>query len=199
MTTTNDTPAQRLRVALKSAGFNARQVSVRYPHSTLHVTIRDASVLLTKVSAIAGAFESVSRDYKTGEILCGGNTFVRVVYDDTLVDPVKATILAVLDPAPNDEYVALPGGFRTMKCTREHGGASHVWEVRMEGRGFNLYNNLAVGVTWARRAARGGIPRRQRARDPRREQGRAVHLSRCARRGVGAVGCGLRVRSTRRR
>jgi hypothetical protein len=42
------------------------------PHSTLHVTIRDASVSLTKVSAIAGAFESVSRDYKSGEILCGG-------------------------------------------------------------------------------------------------------------------------------
>jgi hypothetical protein len=149
MTTTNDTPAQRLRVALKSAGFNARQVSVRYPHSTLHVTIRDASVSLTKVSAIAGAFESVSRDYKSGEILCGGNTFVRVEYADALVDPVKATILAVLDPAPNDEYVALPGGFRAMKCTREHGGASHVWEVRMEGCGFDLYNNLAVGVTWA--------------------------------------------------
>ena len=36
-----------------------------------------------------------------------------------------------------------------MKCTREHGGASYVWEVRMEGRGFDLYNNLAVGVTWA--------------------------------------------------
>lgn len=55
----------------------------------------------------------------------------------------------MLDPAPNDEYVALPGGFRAMKCTREHGGASHVWEVRMGGRGFDLYNNLAVGVTWA--------------------------------------------------
>jgi hypothetical protein len=106
-------------------------------------------VSLTKVSAIAGAFESVSRDHKTGDILCGGNTFVRVAYDDTLVDPVKATILAVLDPAPNDEYVALPGGFRAMKCTREHGGASHVWEVRMQGRGFDLYSNLAVGVTWA--------------------------------------------------
>jgi hypothetical protein len=149
MTTMNETPAQRLRVALKSAGFNARQVTVRYPHSTLCVMIRDASVSLTKVSTIAGAFESVSRDHKTGEVLCGGNTFVRVEYADVLVDPVKATILAVLDPAPNDEYVALPGGFRAMKCTREHAGASHVWEVRMEGRGFDLYNNLAVGVTWA--------------------------------------------------
>lgn len=110
MTTMNDTPAQRLRLALKSAGFNARQVTVRYPHSTLCVTIRDASVSLTKVSAIAGAFESVSRDHKTGEILCG-NTFVRVEYADVLVNPIKATILAVLDPAPNDEYVALRVAF----------------------------------------------------------------------------------------
>lgn len=149
MTTMNNTPSQRLRLALKAAGFNARQVTVRYPSSTLYVTIRDSSVSLTKISAIAGPFESVSRDHKTGDILCGGNTFVRVAYDDALVDPVKATILAVLDPAPNDEYVALPGGFRAMKCTREHGGASHVWEVRMQGRGFDLYNNLAVGVTWA--------------------------------------------------
>jgi hypothetical protein len=149
MTTMNDSPAQRLRIALKRAGFNARQVTVRYPHSTLCVTIRDASVSLTKVSAIAEAFEFVSRDHKTGEILCGGNTFVRVEYTDALVDPVKASILAVLDPAPNDEYVALPGGFRAMKCTREHGGASHVWEVRMQGAGFDLHNNLAVGVSWA--------------------------------------------------
>lgn len=104
---------------------------------------------LTKVSAIAEAFETVSRDHKTGEILCGGNTFVRVEYADALVDPVKASILAVLDPAPNDEYVALPGRFRAMKCTRGHGSASHVWEVRMEGSGFDLYNDLAVGVSWA--------------------------------------------------
>jgi hypothetical protein len=73
MTIMNGTPAQKLRLALKSAGYNARQVTVRYPSSTLHVTIRDSSVSLTKVSAIAGTFESVSRDHKTGDILCGGN------------------------------------------------------------------------------------------------------------------------------
>src|ERR1043166_1620953 len=142
MTTTNGMPAQRLRRALKGAGFNARQVSVRCLHSTLYVTIRDALVSLTKVRAIAGGFESISRDYKTGEILCGGNTFFRVEDTDALVDPVKAMILATLDPAPNDEYVALPGGFRAMKCTRQDAGSSHVWEVRMEGCGFDLYNNL---------------------------------------------------------
>jgi hypothetical protein len=144
------TTANNLRAALKQAGFNARMVTVRDRHSTLYVTIRDASASLTKVKAIAEPFESVSRDHATGEILSGGNTFLRVEYADALVDPIKATILAVLDPAPNDEYVALPGGFRAMKCTRQDSqGAPYVWEVRMKGPGFTLYNDLAVGVTWA--------------------------------------------------
>src|ERR1044071_1273376 len=107
MATTNNTPAQRLRVALKGAGFSARQVTVRYPHSTLHVNIRDAKVSLTRVTEIASAFESVNRDHVTGEILCGGNTFLQVAYDDTLVKPFQAQILAVLRPAPEDVYVDL--------------------------------------------------------------------------------------------
>lgn len=144
------TTANNLRAALKQAGFNARMVSVKARHSTLYVTIRDASVSLTKVKAIVAPFESVSRDHATGEILCGGNTFTRTEYADSLVDPIKATILAVLDPAPDDEYVALPGGFRAMKCTRQNSqGGSYVWEVRMSGPSFTHHNDLAVGVTWA--------------------------------------------------
>lgn len=75
-------PAGNLRAALKQAGFNTRKVSVRQHSCTLYVTIRDASVSLTRVKAIAGAFESIDRDHATGEILCGGNTFVRVEYVD---------------------------------------------------------------------------------------------------------------------
>ena len=149
MTTTIANPANSLRAALKQAGFNARKVSVRQQHSTLYVTIRDASVSLTRVTEIAGAFESVHRDHATGEILCGGNTFVRVEYADALVDPIKAEILAVLDPAPNDEDVALPGGFRACKVTGQHGATTYVREVRMEGPTFHHRNNLAVGVSWA--------------------------------------------------
>ena len=80
MTNTNGTPAQNLRAALKTAGFNGRRVTVRHDHSTLYVTIRDASASLSKVKAIAGTFESVRHCQATGEILCGGNTFVRVEY-----------------------------------------------------------------------------------------------------------------------
>lgn len=73
MTTTIASPADRLRAALKQAGFNARRVSVRHDHSTLRVTIRDASASLTQVEAVAAPFESVRRCQATGEILLGGN------------------------------------------------------------------------------------------------------------------------------
>ncbi len=142
-------PAGNLRAALKQAGFSARRVTVRQHHSTLYVTIRDAAVSLTKVAAIADQYESVRRDHVTGEILCGGNTFVKVEYTDAIVDPVKATILATLDPAPSDEYVALPGGYRAMKVSREHGGATYCGEVRIQGPGFHHRNDIAVGVAWA--------------------------------------------------
>jgi hypothetical protein len=129
--------------------FNARKVSGRQHHSTLYITLRDASASLSRVTEIAGQFEQVRRDHATGEILCGGNTFVRVEYADALVDPIKAEILAVLDPAPNDEYIALPGGFRACKVSSQHGAITYVREVRMEGPTFHYRNNIAVGVSWA--------------------------------------------------
>ena len=85
-----------------------------------------------------------------------GAVLVAMVLRLSLAQAQSADALAysLFDPAPNDEYVALPGGFRAMKCTREHGGASHVWEVRREGRGFDLYCQLMD--------APGGISRRER-------------------------------------
>jgi hypothetical protein len=74
---------------------------------------------------------------------------VRVEYADALVDPIKAEILAVLDPAPNDEDIALPGGFCACKVTSQHGATTYVREVCMEGPTFHHRNNLAVGVSWA--------------------------------------------------
>ena len=56
------TTANNLRAALKQSGLNARMVTVKERHCTLCVTIRDASVSLTKVKAIVEPFERVSRD-----------------------------------------------------------------------------------------------------------------------------------------
>ena len=73
------TTANNLRAALKQVGFNTRMVTVRDRHCTLCVTIRDASVSLTKVKAIVAPFESVSRDHATGEILCGGHVSNHII------------------------------------------------------------------------------------------------------------------------
>jgi len=146
--TTNTTPERALRAALKSAGFNARKVTVRRDHSTLHVTIRDAAVPRSIVKAIADQFSVVRRDERSGEILCGGNTFVDVEYLPALVEPVAATIVALLMPAEDGVIVALPGGFRAAKISRER-GASFSGQVQIWGPGFEMFNSMACGVEFA--------------------------------------------------
>lgn len=148
MTIANTTPAQRLRTAFKTAGLNSRRVTVRHDHSTLRVTIRDASASLSKVKAIADQFVSVRRCEATGEILCGGNTFVDVSYTDALVAPVKAALVALLDPAADDEIVSLLGDYRAAKISRQR-GAMRAEEVCIWGPGFDFRNSIACGITWA--------------------------------------------------
>jgi hypothetical protein len=147
MAITNTTPAQTLLAALKAAGFNARRVTVRQSHSSLYVSIRDAWVSLSEVEAIANKFSVVSRCAATGEILSGGNTFVNVSYTAELVEPTKAAILVVLNPAAHDEWVTVLGDFRAIKVSRQC-GATYPDEVRIEGPGFDC-NAMACGVEWA--------------------------------------------------
>jgi hypothetical protein len=136
-------PADRLRAALKHAGFNARRVSVRHDHSTLRVTIRDASVSLTKVQEIAGPFEAIRRCEASGEILLGGNCYVATEYDDKVIEPLKTKIAALLAAAPFDTYIDVLGGFRALK---ESGVRE---EVRLAGPGFHFRNDLACGTVFA--------------------------------------------------
>ena len=110
MITTIASPADRLRAALKQAGFNARRVSVRHDHSTLRVTIRDASASLTQVEAVAGPFESVRRCQATGEILLGGNCYVDVKYAPDVVKPLKAELAELLAAPAASVTVAAAGG-----------------------------------------------------------------------------------------
>jgi len=140
--------ATNLRAALKTAGYSARQVTVRQRHSTLDVTIRVAGISHTKVSTIASAFESVRRCEASGEILLGGNVFVSVEYADALVGPLKASILATLDAAPLGATVELPGGFSAAKPLPAH-GRTYQGDVWMSGPGFHGSNDHAIGVAWA--------------------------------------------------
>lgn len=92
-----NSPADNIRAALKTAGFKSRQVTVKMPHyGSVTVTIRDASVRLDAVKAVAMPFERISRCEASGEILSGGNTFVRVEYLDAIVKPLASVIEKLL-------------------------------------------------------------------------------------------------------
>ena len=106
------TKADALRSDLRTAGYNARQVTVRRDHSTLRVTIRDASVKISHVKEIAGRYESVSYCQASGEILSGGNTFVDVEYIDSVIRSVRDQIADIIEAAgPRDAYIG-PAGIR---------------------------------------------------------------------------------------
>jgi hypothetical protein len=138
----------RLRSDLKAAGFNARKVSVRRSRDSLYITIRDASVALSVVRPIAETYRNVHRDERSGEILCGGNTFVDVEYLDSLIAPVAARIVALLAPADDGRVVGLPGGFRAAKISRAR-GATMPDEVAIWGPGFDVINSCCCGVAFA--------------------------------------------------
>lgn len=80
--------AKLVRKALKDElGLNARQVSVRSPHwGSIYVTIKTADASFAKVEEIAKRVEHVRRCEYSGDILCGGNTFVNVEFDDAVVE-----------------------------------------------------------------------------------------------------------------
>lgn len=82
---TEDPIGDKMREALKKAGFKRNQVTVskgRGGYETVyHVTVRDVRLPLDNVEKVTKRFENVDWDERTGEILSGGNTFIRVEYD----------------------------------------------------------------------------------------------------------------------
>ena len=148
MTRTRLSEIEGLRADLKAAGYNARKVTVRRSGDSLYVTIRDALVALSTIQPIAEAYSHVRRDERSGEILCGGNTFVTVEYLRAMVEPIAARIAELLTPAPDDIVVGLPGGFRAAKISRAR-GATYPDEVAIWGYGFDILNARACGVGYA--------------------------------------------------
>lgn len=87
----SSTTKQSITTALKAAGYNSKQVSVRNRHagysSALDITIRDPSVNFNVVEKIGKDHKHVHYDERSGEILSGGNTFV----DTSISDEVRDT------------------------------------------------------------------------------------------------------------
>ncbi len=77
---TSTEKAKAIRTALKEAGFNQKQISVKKQFGgdsvAFYVTIRDANIDKSKIENIVNKFKSIDRDEITGEILAGGNDYV---------------------------------------------------------------------------------------------------------------------------
>ena len=77
---TSTEKAKAIRTALKEAGFNQKQISVKKQFGVcsvaFNVTIRDANIDKSTIENIVNKFKSIDRDEITGEILAGGNDYV---------------------------------------------------------------------------------------------------------------------------
>ena len=97
-----DETAQKMNDALKKAGFNRRQVTVRHRRALYdddyRIKVRDPKVSLLQIEEIVGEFESIRYDEYSGEILEGCNNYVFVSRDEE--HPVDITqILPLVEPA----------------------------------------------------------------------------------------------------
>ena len=109
--------AQGIRNGLKRAGIPSRAVSVRSSSfsmgSSIDISVKDISVRLDIVKAIAQQHEDVRRDEYTGEILGGGNRYVSVSYDS---DALRSASDAYLPEAEKIVARCTPGTFEPIAC-----------------------------------------------------------------------------------
>lgn len=79
---TSTEKAKAIRTALKEAGFNQKQISVKKQFGAysvaFYVTIRDANIDKSTIENIVNKFKSIDYDERTGEMLAGGNDYVFV-------------------------------------------------------------------------------------------------------------------------
>lgn len=126
METNSKSLADRMRAALKSAGYNGRKVSVRHDHysmgSTVHVTIRDHQISRRTIEAICEPFSSVRRD-EQGEILSGGNTFVDVAYGKGVLEVVARPIAEQLAAAGLGVVIEINGARYVKLADGAYGGS----------------------------------------------------------------------------
>lgn len=137
-----DKTADKLRAALKAAGFNRKMVTVKHDHysmgSTLYVTIRDASIGRATVAAISEQFENVRRD-EYGDILSGGNTHLHLEYARGVLEVVATPIAQQLAAAAIGVPVEINGD-RYVKLADGVYGGSVIQDVDADGVGGSRMN-----------------------------------------------------------
>jgi hypothetical protein len=75
--TTQDLRTQ-VRAEIKNLGLTKKDVSIKVDHRAVRVKALHLNVDVDLVESVLSKFENYERDEATGEILCGGNTYVFV-------------------------------------------------------------------------------------------------------------------------
>jgi hypothetical protein len=145
-TNTYESPAQKVRAALKANGYSSKFVSVKQDGCSVKVTIRSKDVRISDIKAIADTFRDVRYCEGSGEILSGGNTFVDVVYHDDVLAPLVAKILPIVQGAKVPTYV-IPGVRVTCHDESEYG--SHNANVFTWADGEDCGSFFCVGTAHA--------------------------------------------------
>jgi hypothetical protein len=89
--------AKAIREELKAIGYKPSQVSVRVGggayDSSIDVILKDIKISIDWISQITKKYEKIDYCERSGEILCGGNTYVSVSWDyNTMQKAIDARI-----------------------------------------------------------------------------------------------------------
>lgn len=165
------TPAEQaaeIRATLKKThGWNGRQVSVTAQvfsmGSSITVKIKDPTVPIKVVEAVAKEAEKIDRCEITGDILSGGNRYVHVNYTSEAekvimapwVEAVKAAIASVT-PGSNSlakvEGTEFLVGYRNQWCTSLWANGGHLRDGNVEEIAFAI-GRMTMGAERSWKAA----------------------------------------------
>lgn len=123
---TNKELGNKIRKALKEAGFASKDVSVRVKDcgysTSVDLTIKNPLIRYTEVEEVAERFNSYERDEKTGEILEGGNTYIFLGYENGLLaevaEPLLETAQMVLSSGKYDGRIIAKNGANSVSLCK---------------------------------------------------------------------------------
>lgn len=158
---------KEIRQELKNKlGYNARQVSVRMMHYTKIIfTIRDASIKRSEIEDFANDYESIRYDEMTGEILCGGNTYVDVCYSEDCKKEMSDKYIEAVEKAVNQIedncIIDIEGTNLSIGNDPRYSGGFAIWEYDEDGIGTcisHCYSIESVAFTVAEHALNNNDP-----------------------------------------
>ena len=96
-----------IKEELKMAGYKTNSFSVltrssRYDTVT-HITIKTPEININDIRKLLAHWEEIDHDTRTGEVLQGANTYMRIDYKDVIFDSIAEKFKAAAEAAFNSE------------------------------------------------------------------------------------------------